>query len=297
MRIRLGCELAFQLPYQTPIIMMLNVHHSRSADLEGPDLITTIPPVPMEGFRDGFGNWCTRLLAPAGRFSVKVDSVIRDHGEWDAIDEAAVQHRVEDLPTDTLGFLLASRYCESDALSDEAWRLFGNTVPGWARVKAIVDFVHEHIAFNYNDASATRTAAQTYAEKRGVCRDFAHLAVAFCRAMNIPARYCTGYISDIGLEPPFGPGDFAAWIEVYLGGRWHMFDPRNNAPRKGRVLMAFGRDAADVSLTHTFGSAWLEEFRVWTDEIPEAPAAEAPVGVPPGDAPVLAIAGALAAAG
>ena len=270
MRIHLGCELKFHLPYPTPIIMMLNVHYSRSADLERPDLITTVPAVPMEGFRDGFGNWCTRVLAPAGTFAVKVDSVIRDGGEWDPVDEAAVQHPVEHLPTDTLGFLLASRYCESDALSDEAWRLFGHTPPGWARVKAIVDFVHGHIAFAYQDASSTRTAAQAYAEGKGVCRDFAHLAVAFCRAMNIPTRYCTGYISDIGLVPPFGPGDFAAWIEVYLGGRWHMFDPRNNAPRKGRVLMAFGRDAADVSLTHTFGASYLDEFRVGTDEVPDA---------------------------
>ena len=268
MRIRLGCELVFEFTYPTPMIMMLNVHYSRSADLERPDLITTDPPVPIEGFRDGFGNWCTRVLARPGRFAVTVDSVIRDRGDWDPVVPGAAQHPVEDLPTDTLGFLLASRYCESDVLSDEAWHLFGNTVPGWGRVQAIVDFVHRHIGFDYQQASDTRTAAQVYAEKRGVCRDYAHLAVAFCRAMNIPARYCTGYISDIGLVPPFGPGDFAAWMEVYLGGRWHVFDPRNNAPRKGRVLMAYGRDAADVSLTHTFGPNRLTGFRVWTDEIP-----------------------------
>ncbi len=267
MRIHLGCELAFDLPYPTPMIMMLNVHYSRSADLERPDFIVTDPPVPIEGFRDGFGNWCSRVLAPPGRFVVKVDSVIRDHGQWDTVDATAQQHAVEDLPSDTLPFLLASRYCESDALSNEAWHLFGRTEPGFTRAKAIVDFVHNHIAFNYQDASSTRTAADAYAEGRGVCRDYAHLAIAFCRAMNIPARYCTGYISDIGLQPPFGPGDFAAWIEVYLGGRWQVFDPRNNAPRIGRVLMAFGRDAADVSLTHTFGSSRLTDFRVWTDEI------------------------------
>ena len=208
MRIRLGCELAFEFAYPTPMIMMLNVHYSRSADLERPDLITTDPPVPTEGFRDTFGNWCTRALAPPGRFVVTVDSVIRDQGEWDSVAPDAAQHAVEDLPTDTLGFLLASRYCESDALSNEAWFLFGNTPPGWARVKAIVDFVHQHIAFDYQEARDTRTAAEVYAEKKGVCRDYAHLAVAFCRAMNIPARYCTGYISDIGLVPPFGPGRF-----------------------------------------------------------------------------------------
>ncbi len=273
MRIHIGCELAFQLPHPTPIIMMLNVHRSREADLDVRDALTTEPAVPVEAFDDAFGNRCTRLVAPAGRFAVKVDGVIRDAGAWDPVDETAAQHPVEDLPTETLGFLLASRYCESDNLSNEAWRLFGATEPGWKRVKAIVDFVHHHIAFDYQDASVSRTAAVAYAEGRGVCRDYAHLAVAFCRAMNFPARYCTGYISDIGLEPPFGPGDFAAWIEVYLGGRWHMFDPRNNAPRKGRILMAYGRDAADVSLTHTFGSSWLSDFRVWTDEIPDDGAA------------------------
>ena len=280
MRIHIGCELAFQLPYPTPILMLLNVHPTREADLEVKDTIVTVPAVPMERFDDMFGNRCTRLVAPAGRFAITVYGVIRDGGEWDAVDESAVQHPVEDLPADTLGFLLASRFCESDDLSNEAWRLFGATEPGWKRVKAIVDFVHRHIAFDYQDASVSRTAAIAYAEGRGVCRDYAHLAVAFCRAMNVPARYCTGYISDIGLEPPFGPGDFAAWIEVYLGGRWHMFDPRNNAPRKGRILMAYGRDAADVSLTHTFGSSWLDGFRVWTDEIPEAAPAAAVVAVP-----------------
>lgn len=281
MRIHIGCEMAFQLPYPTPILMLLNVHPTREGDLEVEDAIVTEPAVPMERFDDAFGNRCTRLVAPAGRFSITVDGVVRDGGEWDAVDETAVQHPVEDLPVETLGFLLASRFCESDDLSNEAWRLFGGTEPGWKRVKAIVDFVHRHIAFDYQDASVSRTAAIAYAQGRGVCRDYAHLAVAFCRAMNVPARYCTGYISDIGLEPPFGPGDFAAWIEVYLGGRWHMFDPRNNAPRKGRILMAYGRDAADVSLTHTFGTSWLDAFRVWTDEIPEAaPAAPAVAAVP-----------------
>ena len=280
MRIHIGCELVFQLPYPTPILMLLNVHPTREADLEVEDTIVTDPAVPTERFDDMFGNRCTRLVAPAGRFGITVDGVIRDDGAWDAVDETAVQHPVEDLPTDTLGFLLASRFCESDDLSNEAWRLFGATEPGWKRVKAIVDFVHRHIAFDYQDASVSRTAAIAYAQGRGVCRDYAHLAVAFCRAMNFPARYCTGYISDIGLEPPFGPGDFAAWIEVYLGGRWHMFDPRNNAPRKGRILMAYGRDAADVSLTHTFGSSWLDGFRVWTDEIPDKAPAAAAVPVP-----------------
>ncbi len=267
MRIHLGCELRFEFPQPTPMILMLNVHHSRYSDLEKPDHIVTSPSVPIDSFRDGFGNWCARVLAPPGSFTVGTDSVLDDHGRTDPVVSNAIQHPVEELPFETLSFLLGSRYCETDILSDEAWRLFGGTAPGWARVQAICDFVHDHIAFHYGDARATRTAAQAFEEGRGVCRDYAHLAIAFCRAMNIPARYCTGYISDIGLPPPFAPGDFAAWIEVYLGDGWHVFDPRNNAPRIGRVLVARGRDAADVSLTHTFGANVLTGFRVWTDEI------------------------------
>ena len=268
MRIHLGCELVFEFPQPTPMILMLTVHYSRSADLERPDHLVTRPAVPIEGFRDGFGNWCSRIVAPAGEFAVSTDTVILDHGTFDTADEAAAQHPVEELPSETLVYLLGSRYCETDCLSDAAWSLFGTTPPGWGRVQAICDFVHNHVAFNYQDASSTRTAQQTYVEARGVCRDYAHLAITFCRAMNIPARYCTGYISDIGLPLPHSPGDFAAWIEVYLGHRWHVFDPRNNAPRIGRVLVAQGRDAADVSLTHTFGSNVLTGFRVWTDEVP-----------------------------
>ena len=165
-------------------------------------------------------------------------------------------------------FLLGSRYCETDRLSDEAWRLFGTTPPGWARVQAICDFVHDHITFGYEHSRATRTATEAYTEQRGVCRDYAHLALAFCRCLNIPARYCTGYVSDIGLPPPYAPMDFAAWIEVFLGGRWHTFDPRNNDPRIGRILIARGRDAADVPLTLTFGPNTLVGFKVVTEEVP-----------------------------
>jgi transglutaminase-like putative cysteine protease len=177
---------------------------------------------------------------------------------------------VEQLPADTLQYLLGSRYCETDRLSDEAWRLFGAGPTGWARAQAVCDFVHRHVRFGYEHSRPTRTAAETYVEGVGVCRDYAHLAVAFLRALNIPTRYCTGYISDIGETPPFGPMDFAAWIEVYLGGRWHVFDPRNNKRRIGRILIAQGRDAADVPLTHTFGPNVLTGFRVWTDEVPAA---------------------------
>jgi len=220
-----------------------------------------------EGYRDNFGNWCNRLVAPAGRFSLRTDTVVRDSGLPDPADLGAEQHPVQTLPADTLLFLLGSRYCETDRLADEAWRLFGTTPPGWARVQAICDFVHAHITFAYEHSRATRTAAEAYAEQRGGCRDYAHLALAFCRCLNIPARYCTGYVSDIGLPPPFAPMDFAAWIEVYLGGKWHTFDPRTNDPRIGRILIARGRDAADVLLTLTFGPNTLVGFTVVTEEV------------------------------
>jgi transglutaminase-like putative cysteine protease len=267
MRIRLGCELSYDFPRPTPMIVILNVHYSRAASLERPDYLITTPAVPISSYRDSFGNWCCRLVAPTGRLTLGTDGVIRDDGTSDPVDWSAIQHPVETLPAETLLFLLGSRYCETDYLSDEAWRLFGATPLGWPRVQAICDFVNRHVTFGYEHSRATRTAAETYAERRGVCRDYAHLAITFCRCLNIPARYCTGYVSDIGLPPPYAPNDFAAWMEVYLGDRWWAFDPRNNAPRFGRVLIAQGRDAADVPLTHTFGPNTLVGFRVWTDEL------------------------------
>jgi transglutaminase-like putative cysteine protease len=269
MRIHIGCEMSFDFPQATPLIAMLNVHYSRASDLERPDFLISDPPVPIESYRDSFGNWCNRLVAPAGRFTLGTDSVIRDPGTFESGDLFAYQHDVQQLPAETLLFLLPSRFCESDVLSTEAWRLFGHTPLGAPRVQAVCDFVHNHIVFNYGLARPTRTAAQAYNERSGVCRDFAHLAVAFCRALNIPTRYCTGYISDIGTPKPWSSMDFAAWMEVYLGGRWHAFDPRNNAPRIGRTLIASGRDAADVPLTHIFGPGILSGFRVWTDEVVE----------------------------
>jgi transglutaminase-like putative cysteine protease len=192
--------------------------------------------------------------------------LVRDSGLPDVIVASAGQHPVEDLPEETLVFLLGSRYCETDRLSEIAWGLFAGTPPGWARVQAICDYVHNHIAFGYEHARATMTAWEAYIEQRGVCRDYAHLAISFCRCMNIPARYCTGYLGDMGTEPPYGVMDFAAWFEVYIGGAWYTFDARNNTPRIGRVLIARGRDAADVAITTTFGPNQLESFTVWTDE-------------------------------
>ena len=267
MRIRIGCELVFDLPAPTPMIALLNVHYSLAGLLETPDLLTSTPFVPIEAYRDGFGNWCARMVAPPGRFAIGTDGVVGDDGLPDPVVPEARQHPVEELPAESLEFLLGSRYCETDLLSDHAWKLFEGTPPGWPRVQAICDYVNGHVRFSYEHSRPTRTAAETLAEGHGVCRDFTHLAVALCRAMNIPARYCTGYISDIGQPPPYPPMDFAAWMEVWLGGQWHVFDPRNNEPRIGRVLIARGRDAADVPLTHSFGPNELKEFRVWADEV------------------------------
>jgi transglutaminase-like putative cysteine protease len=199
---------------------------------------------------------------------MRTETVVRDDGQWDAVDKSAQQVNVENLPSDAILFLLGSRYCETDRLANTAWELFGKAPPGWARVQAICDYVHDRIAFGYEHSNATRTALDAFTEQRGVCRDYAHLALTFCRCLNIPARYCTGYVSDIGLPPPLAPGDFAAWIEVFLSGRWHMFDPRNNDPRIGRILVAYGRDAADVPLTLTFGPNILVGFQVITEEEP-----------------------------
>jgi len=277
MQIRVGYELIYQCPQPMPMLLMLNVHHSRAADLVVPDRLTTDPPVPISAYHDGFGNWCSRIVAPAGQIRIVSTAVVNDSGQPDPVVSAAIQHPVQDLPQDVLVFLLGSRYCETDHLSESAWRLFGHTPPGWARVQAICDFVHTHIAFDYADARPTRTAWEAFNERRGVCRDFAHLAVALCRCMNIPARYCTGYLGDIGIPPPYGPMDFAGWFEAYLGGAWHTFDPRNNVPRIGRILIARGRDAVDVAISNTFGPNTLLGFKVWTDEIVETAAPGGPV--------------------
>lgn len=262
MLIRVGCELQFDLPQPTPVIAMLSLHYSRVGDIHLPDSLQTMPAVPVEAYRDANANWCSRFVAPPGPFTISSSAVVRDDGSADPVALNAVQHQIQDLPIETLPFLLASRYCETDVLATEAWQLFGQLPLGWQRVQGICDFVHKHVAFGYEYSRATRTAVETYRERRGVCRDYAHLAVTFCRCLNIPARYCSGYISDIGEPPPYAPMDLAAWIEVWLGDRWHTFDPRNNTPRKGRILMTTGRDAADVPLTQIFGPGQLKQFRV-----------------------------------
>jgi transglutaminase-like putative cysteine protease len=267
MQIRVGYELRYTFPRPTSMILTLNVHHSRVSDLVHPDHMLAEPTVPIRGYRDGFGNWCTRLFAPAGKLRLSTDTVVNDSGAPDPVVCEAVQHPVEALPEDTLVYLLGSRYCESDLLSETAWKLFDVGPSGWARVQAICDFVHNHITFGYEYASPTKSALGAYNERHGVCRDYAHLAITLCRCMNIPARYCTGYLGDIGVPPVAAPMDFAGWFEAYLGGQWYTFDPRNNVPRIGRVLIARGRDAADVAINTTFGENTLDSFFVRTDEV------------------------------
>jgi transglutaminase-like putative cysteine protease len=267
MLIRVGFELLYRFPQPTPMILTVDVHYSRASDIVQHDFLTTSPSVPISAYRDGFGNWCTRILAPEGQIRISNGAVVRDVGLPDPCRPQAWQHTIESLPEDSLVFLLGSRYCETDLLSQVAWDLFSHTAPGWERVQAICDYVHNHITFDYQRARATRTAWEAFQERTGVCRDYAHLAVTFCRCLNIPARYCTGYLGDMGTLPPYGVGDFAAWFEVYLSGAWHTFDARNNTPRIGRVLLARGRDAADVAIATTFGPNVLEGFRVWADEV------------------------------
>src|SRR5688572_14192823 len=268
MHLRAGFELVYNFPQPTPVILVVNIHDSRASDMLVPDVLVIEPAIPIAVYSDGFGNQCKRVLAPAGRIRLSTDCLVSDHGLADEMVPTARQDSVEDLPKDALLFLLGSRYCETDRLSDMAWQLFSQTAPGFPRVQAICDFVHNHIEFNYQNARATRSALEALTERTGVCRDYAHLAIAFCRSMNIPARYCTGYLSDLGTPPPYAVGDFAAWFEAWIGGTWHTFDPRNNVPRMGRVLMARGRDACDVAIATTFGPNVLESFRVWTDEVP-----------------------------
>jgi transglutaminase-like putative cysteine protease len=272
MKIRFGFDIVYEFVGPTPMVLMLNVHPSRNADLLQPDALRLTPTLPTTSYTDGFGNLCTRLLAPKGDLQISTDAMIADSGLPDEVDPGAPQHEVAELPHHVLVFLLGSRYCETEPLMSQAWALFGNTAKGWPRVQAICDFVQSHVRFGYQFARPTRTAAEVAVERCGVCRDFMHLAVTLCRCMNIPARYCTGYLGDIGVVPDPDPMDFSAWFEVYLGNRWYTFDARHNTPRIGRILMARGRDAADVAISTTFGPNKLKRFLVHTNEILEQPA-------------------------
>lgn len=275
MKIHIGFDLALECYQQTPLVLMLNVHPSRTGDLIVPDWLVCSNAATVSHYTDVFGNRCARTIAYPGRFSVTADAVIEDSGAADEWPEGAREVPVGDMPPECLQFLLGSRYCETDRLSETAWSLFGGTKPGWSRVHAILEYVHHHIEFGYHHASSTRSALDVYGERQGVCRDFAHLAIALCRCMNIPARYATGYLGDIGVPADPAPMDFSAWFEVYLEGGWYALDARHYKPRIGRILMARGRDASDVALTTSFGMTTLTTFQVWTDEI----AAQAPASL------------------
>jgi transglutaminase-like putative cysteine protease len=267
MQLRIGYELSYECPKPTPMILTLNVHFSRVPDMVIPDHLRTDPPLPISAYRDLFGNWCSRIVAPTGRTRIFTDARINETGKADPVAQGARQIPIEFLPEETLVFILGSRYCETDRLSPIAWPLFTGAPLGWGRVQAICDFVHNHITFGYAHARPTKTAWDVYQERTGVCRDFAHLAIAFCRCMNIPARYCTGYLGDVGIPPVDAPMDFSGWFEAYLDGTWYTFDARHNTPRIGRVLIARGRDAADVAISTAFGPNVLSGFKVWTDEV------------------------------
>jgi len=267
MLIRLGYEIQFELPVEAAFIGLVNIHPSRMQDLREPDELIVEPQVPIFRFTDAFGNRCTKFLARKGTLRLYNSTLIEDSGEPDAVNRSAREVPVEDLPEETLLYLLGSRYCEVDLLSNTAAELFGGLPRGWSRVQAVCDWVHNHVTFGYEYARCTRTATEVYNERTGVCRDFQHLAITMCRCLNIPARYATGYLGDIGIPPVPSPMDFSAWFEVYLEDRWWTFDARHNTPRIGRVLMATGRDAADAAITTSFGSAELKKFEVVSEEV------------------------------
>ncbi len=279
MKIRAGYRITFDSPLPTPINLLLSVHSNRRGDLVTPDVCSAYAhwedrECPTKTFTDLFGNLVTRVVASRGPVTFSSDFLIEDSGLVEPAFLHARQVAVEELPGETLHFMLPSRYCESDELSQLAWALFGAIEPGWARVEAIVNWTHHRLVYDYKRARPNRTARLSHEEETGVCRDYAHLAIALCRAMNIPARYCTGYLGDIGVPPLPCAMDFHAWFEAYLevpgqGGGWHTFDARHNERRIGRVLMARGRDAADVAISTTFGTTWLTEFNVITEEVDE----------------------------
>lgn len=262
-----GYDIAFRLKAATPMLLQVHLRPELHQRLKAPEAFRLEPAVPFHTYTDGFGNICTRLVAPPGLFKLSNRFVIRDNGKPDILPVQAKQAQVQDLPDEVLVYLLGSRYCDTDKLATLAWKTFGNTKPGWLRLKAIVDYAHRRIKFGYQHARADRTASEGHAERRGVCRDYAHLAITLCRCMNIPARYCTGYLGDIGVPPDPSPMDFSGWFEAYLGGKWHTMDARHNKPRIGRLLMARGRDATDAAISTAFGNAELMRFDIVTREI------------------------------
>ncbi len=267
MLIQIGYEIIFNSPIAVPMLLKLHTHPTVANQFRKPEQLQISPNIPRQEFYDSFGNRCVRIIAPRGQLRLWNNAVIENSGQPDPVDWDAHQLLVSELPQSTLQYLLSSRYCEVELLSDVAWQRFGNLSPGYSRVQAICDWIHSNIRYGYQHTHTTKTAYGTYTERTGVCRDFAHLAIALCRCLHIPARYATGYLGDIGMPAQPIPMDFHAWFEVFLGDKWHTFDARHNTPRMGRILMARGRDATDVALTTSFGTANLVGFKVWTDEI------------------------------
>jgi transglutaminase-like putative cysteine protease len=267
MLIKIGYELIFNIPAPVPMVLMLYAHPEQAAVLRKPERLQVYPEVPIHNYIDAFGNRVGQLLAPPGKLRLTYDNVAEDSGLPERRIDGAQLHPVEALPPECLPYLLASRYCEVDKMSQIAWDLFGKTPPTWERVQAVMDWVHSNVTFGYPFARSTKSALEVFQEKKGVCRDFMHLAITLLRALNVPARYATGYLGDIGVPPAPFAMDFSAWFEVYLSGSWYTLDARHNQPRIGRILQARGRDAVDVALTTSFGQAKLEKFKVWTEEI------------------------------
>ena len=269
MLIRLGYEIVFATPLAVPVVALLNVHPSRVCDLLEPDALRIAPATYVDSYHDSFGNFCCRFLAPAGQARLCNSTLIYDTGQPDAVNLQAREVPVQHLPHEVLQYLLSSRYCEVDRMSNIAAELFGCLPRGWNRVQGVCSWVHQNVTFGYEFANPLKTAMDVFTERRGVCRDFQHLAVTFLRALNIPARYATGYLGDIGVPVSPLPMDFSAWFEAYLEDRWWTFDARHNQRRIGRVLMAVGRDASDVAMTTSFGTADLKQFTVITNEVSE----------------------------
>ena len=266
MRLRVGCEFGFLSDAPVPMVMLVRAH-PRGEHQTLYESRWTDPRIPISEYIDGFDNLCWRFVAPTGRLRVRYDALVAITGEPDPVVLEAPLVPVEHLPDSTLVFTLPSRYIQSDLLVPMAWELFGSTPPTWARVQAVCDWVHANIGYETNSSNPTITAMDVYERRIGVCRDFALLATAFCRALNIPARYTFGYFPDIAVEPPDVPMDFHAWFEAYLGDRWYPFDARHNVPRIGRVVIGRGRDAVDVAMATQYGSSRLDTMNVWADEV------------------------------
>jgi len=266
LKVRIGCELGLRSDVAMHSVIQVEPSRTEHSVILN-ERWTDEPEARRHGYRDLYGNLCQRIQLPGQEFRLVYDAIVRVPATLDDLCESARESPPGELPNEALVYTLPSRYCLSDELGDEAWRMFGALEPGWARVQAICDFVHNAITWQGGTSSPRTSAVDVYESRVGVCRDFAHLAISFCRALNIPARYAFGYLPDIGVPSDGQPMDFAAWMEVWLGDRWYTFDPRNNQRRAGRVLVGRGRDALDCAMMTTYGGAVLETILVWADEV------------------------------